>query len=416
MTDIKQLLKDVQDIIDAHNASNSGSDKFNIFTILRDEDEEVMLHSRFLFELLNPKGSHNMRQLYLWFFLETIGGSKNISLPGFDYDSLAGSAVYRERQNIDLLIFLSGGYTIIIENKINAGDQEAQLERYYNIVVDQYRRDRDKLFMFYLTLDGHSPSAYSTCNLKHPVYCISYADEIDNWLEQCLLKTTAASLSEVIAQYKSLICRLSNKNSGGDIMNDVSKLILRDINTFKSADSIAKAIGAAKSEIMLKFMRALEKEMNKGGYSTADFDEEGIKNYYVSREYPCQAYFLKDLTEGIGFYFCIEISENLYYYFAFGRKEGGSFKILPKEDIQKSRKDMYEKCKNAVVSIFGDIKKQTPNSIMWEYIYDPLYSRYDFKDFPENCIKLIDNADDEASRICDDLLPLVRQVEKLAGI
>ena len=50
---------------------------FNIFSILRNEPDEVNLHSQFLAELLNPKGSHNQGTILLEAFL------KQVDLPNF---------------------------------------------------------------------------------------------------------------------------------------------------------------------------------------------------------------------------------------------------------------------------------------------------------------------------------------------
>lgn len=411
MSDIEQLISNVKISVEKDQAfKNNTTTGFNIFTILRDENEEVMLHSKFLFELLNPRGAHNKGQLYLSLFLDDLNKNNNISIPQFDYNSLDKSAVYRERQNIDLLIFLPDGYTIIIENKIYAGDQEAQLERYYSIVVNQYKRDSDKLFIIYLTLDGHKPTPFSIGNLNHTVCCISYASEIDDWLDQCILKTQDFNIKEVITQYKSLICKLSNKYGGDSIMDEVSNLIISDINTFNNANAIAKAMSTAKSKIIMSFMRAIEKEIINNGYMLEDFDDEGIKNYYISREYPCQTFLIKQFEENINFCFCIEIGDCLYSYFAFGRRENGIYKIIPKSDMENQHNDIFKKCLNAVTSIFGDIKRQTSSSIRWEYIYDPLFRKYDFKNFSENCIDLIQNTDHESLRICEDLLPLVNQL------
>ena len=45
-------------------------DGFNIFEIMRMQSDEVHLHSRFIAELLNPKGTHGLGKTYLQLFLE----------------------------------------------------------------------------------------------------------------------------------------------------------------------------------------------------------------------------------------------------------------------------------------------------------------------------------------------------------
>ncbi|MEZ9654042.1 PD-(D/E)XK nuclease family protein [Vibrio splendidus] len=45
---------------------------FNIFSILRNESDEVALHSRFIGELLNPEGSHNQGEVFQQILLQQL--------------------------------------------------------------------------------------------------------------------------------------------------------------------------------------------------------------------------------------------------------------------------------------------------------------------------------------------------------
>lgn len=83
--------------------------EFNIFSILNLESDEVNLHSRFLCELLNPKGSHSQEDYFLDRLLKQIG------ISNFE---LKNVCVRREYYNIDILITNSRMQVIIIENKI----------------------------------------------------------------------------------------------------------------------------------------------------------------------------------------------------------------------------------------------------------------------------------------------------------
>lgn len=61
---------------------------FNIFSILRREHDEVNLHSRFLFELLNPQGTHQQKGAFLALFLQ------QLKLPRFS----PGKCICRSRR------------------------------------------------------------------------------------------------------------------------------------------------------------------------------------------------------------------------------------------------------------------------------------------------------------------------------
>ena len=68
---VKQLLSQVNTINEAYKIvkQNTGED-FNIFGILGMERKEVKTHSKFLAELLNPKGSHLQGDMFLKLFIE----------------------------------------------------------------------------------------------------------------------------------------------------------------------------------------------------------------------------------------------------------------------------------------------------------------------------------------------------------
>lgn len=96
--------------------------------------------------------------------------------------------VYREFQTkdgrrIDILIVFDT-FEIIIENKINAGDQENQLADYY---ID--RNNGKLVFLIYLTRSGYEASKYSIGKVnieKDKIYYLSHGD-IADWIENDIL-------------------------------------------------------------------------------------------------------------------------------------------------------------------------------------------------------------------------------------
>ena len=130
---------------------------FNIFSMLRAEDDEVNLHSRFLFEVLNPQGTHGMGTAFLERFLAQAG------LETFDVTT---ATVQREVQNMDIFIANAARQAVILENKIFAPDQPKQLMRYYKAVRKAGYRD---VSVLYLTLYGDAPGAESAGNLDEEI-------------------------------------------------------------------------------------------------------------------------------------------------------------------------------------------------------------------------------------------------------
>ena len=122
--------------------------RFNVFSILRREDDEVYLHSRFLAELLDPDGAHCQGYRFLVAFLHQVG------IEGFRTENVR---VRQEYRDIDLVV-TNDDQAIILENKIYAQDQKRQLQRYYDAMRSEGYED---VFPVYLTLRGSAPNGRS---------------------------------------------------------------------------------------------------------------------------------------------------------------------------------------------------------------------------------------------------------------
>ena len=94
-------------------------DYFNIFNTIDLRYEEVRLHSAFIAELLNPRGSHGCSYLFLSSFLRMIGISEEYINPkrcSLDIkERVIGTVTATEGGRIDIIIE-DGKHAIIIEN------------------------------------------------------------------------------------------------------------------------------------------------------------------------------------------------------------------------------------------------------------------------------------------------------------
>ena len=84
--------------------------------------------------------------------------------------NLQTAKVYKEYKNIDIYI-TDGTKHIILENKINAGDQEAQIKRYIENIQEENNGEADICVLF-LYKQGREPSDYSLSELKIEGYKI----------------------------------------------------------------------------------------------------------------------------------------------------------------------------------------------------------------------------------------------------
>lgn len=207
-------------------------DFFNVFNTIGLRTEEVRLHSAFIAELLNPKGSHGLSQRFLQAFLEVIGVQDDY----FDYrhcpcgiitERRIGPKTEIEGGQIDIIIE-DGKHAIIIENKIYAGDQTNQMFRYNNYGRKKFS---DGYKLLYLTLDGHKPDKCSVRNAKFDYKTISYGNEIAEWLEKCYTISEGKPLVQsVIKQYCELVKQITNTDMDTTYKNNLMSIMLAPEN------------------------------------------------------------------------------------------------------------------------------------------------------------------------------------------
>jgi hypothetical protein len=117
--------------------------RYNIFRLIGLERSEVGLHSPFLCNLLNPYGSHGQGTLFLRSFLELLAKRQphlgEILSEVTDPADPSEWIVLPERQRIDIsIIGRKAGLVIFVENKIDAREQEDQLQRYWKITAVRF--------------------------------------------------------------------------------------------------------------------------------------------------------------------------------------------------------------------------------------------------------------------------------------
>lgn len=204
---------------------------FNVFNTIGLRTEEVRLHSAFIAELLNPKGSHGLEHRFLQAFMETIG----VSVDYLDFHRCSENMVERvigpvtdtEGGRIDIIIE-DGKHAIIIENKIYANDQKNQMLRYNNYGRKKFPNGYKLL---YLTLDGHEPEMYSLGNDDYECELISYEKEIVDWLEKCYSIAEGKPLVQsVIKQYCDLVKQITNSDMDTKYKNNLMSIMLAPEN------------------------------------------------------------------------------------------------------------------------------------------------------------------------------------------
>jgi len=230
---IIQLIK--KQIIEIETIKQNNNENFNIFSILRMERKEVETHSAFIYELLNPYGSHNQKDLFLKLFIYNVLNIK-------DYGKII--KVTREdptisNRRIDFVIETTKEL-IGIEMKIDACDQYEQLHSYKKEL--EFRQNKNQnINLYYLTLFGNYASNESSKTLQanQDYKIISFYDSIYEWLTLCIKDTNKlTTLKEAIVQYRNLINILTKKENNK--MESFMNNIVKGISEIKAIDTIAE--------------------------------------------------------------------------------------------------------------------------------------------------------------------------------
>ena len=181
---------------------------FNLFRILHMETREDELHTPFLAELLDPRGAHGQKHIFLRAFINAML-RKHTQFPppeeGVENHSWFVEAhKYIGQGTLDIVVSCPAlSYLMVIENKIYAGEQEDQLSRYARWIEDN-REWYNWHALIYLTPMGETsetadPTAY---------YTASYHGEIAGMLRNSLASINASHLRETILQYIDVISKL----------------------------------------------------------------------------------------------------------------------------------------------------------------------------------------------------------------
>jgi hypothetical protein len=246
-------------------------------------------HSKFIAFLLNPEKDqeekHGCGSAFLDLFIKML----NEKICN-DYDKLSSSnyckAISEIGSEIDWVNVSGGrvdicicnndkGKKIIIENKINALDQCAQLLRIYNTYP--------KSTIIYLTLFGDKASPYSLNyqdkKLEEKYYIkISYKDDIKNWLNDCL-------------KYLQNNCMLNkiSKNKLSVLLNDYITVVKRITEVARINDTILPMLAENIQFFFDTFDQA--RELKKKNVELTCFQKLCLNKVVPLKEYLIKKYF-----------------------------------------------------------------------------------------------------------------------------
>lgn len=387
----------------------NGLNDHNVMTSLLRQSDEVRLHSRFIYSLINPNGKHYKGTLFLEKFLDVVG------IKDFN---LKYTEVKKEFENIDLYI-TDGCKHIIIENKIWANDQVQQLEKYIKFVISECIADSltaeelyQRIYVVYLTPTNRTPSKESlgiwslnsskelTCtntdndkkNCYHgvtlPYTNITYVEHIYTWLSNLMdLKNIGTNLEHSISSYHDVVARLT-KQKGSNVMG-IEEYLLDDKNVsdLVIAGEVSKKFDSIKPRLLLNFFNNVKESVisHEANHNITSADNisnisEFVYSHGSSR---CEKWYSdgRDKEYYIGTYFSLNdkiqfgvmVAKHLLHivvmcdeatYISLANINANLKKEFPKRDWKASNKTFSYYSKSTVYNLFQNIDKQNVLRLM----------------------------------------------------
>jgi len=328
---MKNLIKKVAEISNKYEQLNKISgNAFNVFDVINVTTNEVRLHSKFVAELLNPKGAHGQNDVFLQLFVNQFDIQMDTTSATVEVEKHIGTKTETTGGYLDIYISDAKGHNIIIENKIYAIDQENQLLRYYNFKQDN---------ILYLTLFGDKPSKNSHGSLKIDEHfkLISYKNDIIDWLINCRKEAVELPLlREGITHYINLIKILTGQSANNKMNTEIRDYIVSSSENLKQAALIEENMITAKVKIQWLFWQSLKEKMIASGLEVIEKGSvswQNVNNYYTkSRNRDLYYGFWVKLFEkdNISIHFGIELEQSIYYGFTLEENGKGGISNLEK--------------------------------------------------------------------------------------
>jgi hypothetical protein len=180
------------------------SPDFNVYRILGLERRETVTHTPMIAELLDPSGSHGQGMLFLKPFIQKLR-SKCALLENFDLSQSNWTVTSEQSAQghgiFDIMIRSQDRHCLIlIENKIDSGEQENQIGRYMTWLDEQKHFLHRRLV--FLTPTGREPVS---CGKHLRPVLFSYNQDLNEIFSETLSDIKSSRVRETVSQYLDLI-------------------------------------------------------------------------------------------------------------------------------------------------------------------------------------------------------------------
>jgi len=252
----QQLIDNIKQIKDAN--INDGN-MFNPFLDMNLIKGEVK-HISFIANLLNPRGTHFERNLFLKKFIDVLKDKANgykDYLDNFDTDNanVITEKLTDTNKRIDLWIE-DDNFIIAIEGKVDTEDSFNQLNNY-----DRYLKKQKKPYiLIYLTKEGYEPvNDYPSSTIL-----IGFKNEIIKTIENSLINKIHPKVEATLREYKNaLLTYIYGLESTWKYSYDIISEIIKSEESFKKYRDIKNFYYYDKKRYVLTVVEDIAKNFEK---------------------------------------------------------------------------------------------------------------------------------------------------------
>lgn len=243
----------------------SGLNDYSLLGAVLRISDEVRLHSRFLFSMLNPDGAHFQGSAFGEAFMSALGYP--------DWLDWSRVRAFREHNYIDIYL-TDGERHVLVENKLNAIDQQGQVRRYIDSVREacnerEMHASSEYILFVYLSNGRRAPTRaslqpYQLCTSIDGSFVVDeeqrkvaqyanvhYRDHIQLWISTCLeVVRHVDNLRNAFMEYRVVVERIT-KTHKSSVMN-LEAFLLEDSPELDSRSRIHHAFQIAREVLSLK--------------------------------------------------------------------------------------------------------------------------------------------------------------------
>ena len=412
-----ELIDQAADIVDVYRKKREqiGLD-YNVFTLMDIERREEETHEYMIYSILNYRNPDRQKE-FIEQFLISMGFPKSFLREKWTVER----EHYTENYGRPDLFFKPTGHSrkcVVVELKVDAGDQPRQLKRYEDYVRACGYQD---FRIIYLTLDGRDPEEQSYEGMVHPEWLMrkSFGVDVLNWLEGCMEICQDNSVDAgFIQQYMILLRKLTEEEKMQDAMENEIAGLIKNSQDLRTCLGIEQALPVIKGQILFDFMDALYHAMEKKGCEFLYDEYDCAKDYCNTRnagrpEFVCEITSFISRNKRVKLGLGIQVNFGLFFYLGYFDEQNN---LINNEKFMNGSKRINQCVEDAITQALNvTIRSNSFDSIFYMTIFDSNNQAYEFRPFSENCANLKDKTflRNEVKRIASEMMYYIKEIKAI---